>query len=344
MIVGLRGLGRLLFDVPAGVLIARFGEKRSMVATGVALAAIGGVLWVTQSLWVFGSLVTLMGCAWGLWQIGRLAFATSVSAVEHRGRVMSTIGGATRIGLFVGPALASLIIPGFGLNGAFLVLAGLSAVAAFSVALAPASHLVREEAAHQKATLVEVVRDHRRTLLTAGSLAVIAQILRSSREVLLPLWATKIGVEGATIPLIFTASYLVESAVFYPVGLLMDRKGRKWAFTPFIALLALGLALIPIASTLAALTAIAMVIGLANGLGSGMNMTLASDLSPIDGRSRFLGVWRLISDVGAVGGPLLIAAVTSAATLSVAAVSMGGVGAVGLVILWRLVPETLPSG
>lgn len=343
VIVGLRGLGRLLFDVPAGVLIARYGEKRSMIATGIALAVIGGALWATQSLWMFAILVTLMGCAWGIWQIGRLAFATAVSEVEHRGRVMSTIGGSTRIGLLVGPALASLIIPILGLNGAFLVLAGLAAVAALSVALAPASHLVLESVGEQRATLLTVVRDHRRILLTAGSLAVIAQILRSSREVLIPLWATGIGVDAATIPLIFTASYLVESVVFYPVGILMDRKGRKWAFTPFIALLGLGLAAIPAASTLTALTVVAMVIGLANGLGAGMNMTLASDLSPIDGRSRFLGLWRLISDLGAVGGPLLVAAVTSAATLAVAAISMGGVGAIGLLILWRLVPETLPA-
>ena len=88
------------------------------------------------------------------------------------------------------------------------------------------------------------------------------------------------------------------------------------------------------------LTVVALVMGLANGLGSGMNMTLGSDLSPLAGRSRFLGVWRLVTDFGNVAGPLLVAAITSAATLRAAAITVAGVGATGVAVLWRLVPET----
>jgi MFS family permease len=165
--------------------------------------------------------------------------------------------------------------------------------------------------------------------------------LRSSREALIPLWGDHLGITPATIPLVFAASAAVESLFFYPVGMVMDRKGRKWAAVPATALLSLGIAAIPITSDLASLTVVALVMGLANGLGSGMNMTLGSDLSPLAGRSRFLGVWRLVSDLGTVGGPLLVAVTTSVATLGAAALMVGGVGAAGVLVLWRLVPETL---
>jgi hypothetical protein len=81
--------------------------------------------------------------------------------------------------------------------------------------------------------------------------------------------------------------------------------------------------------------------GFANGLGSGINMTLGSDLSPALGRSQFLGMWRLITDLGTAGGPLLVAVVTALASLGAAPVVIGGVGIAGAVVMWRAVPETL---
>ena len=43
-------------------------------------------------------------------------------------------------------------------------------------------------------------------------------------------------------------------------------------------------------------------IGFGNGIGSGMIMTLGADYSPIAGRAHFLGLWRLIVDIGSTGG------------------------------------------
>ena len=61
-----------------------------------------------------------------------------------------------------------------------------------------------------------------------------------------------------------------------------------------------------------------LLIGFGNGLGAGINMTLGSDFSPRGRRAEFLGAWRLSSDAGSVGGPLLIAAIASAASLAAA--------------------------
>jgi MFS family permease len=131
--------------------------------------------------------------------------------------------------------------------------------------------------------------------------------------------------------------------IFYPVGMLMDRKGRRWAAIPSLLLLSLGLALIPLTSEFIGLLVVSLFVGLANGFGSGINLTLGSDLSPEEGRSQFFGLWRLISDVGTAGGPLLVAVVTSIASLGAAAVAVGAVGLLGAAVMWRSVPETLQA-
>lgn len=343
-VVALRGIGTMLFDLPAGVLIARMGERRTMVASGAALAVVGGLVALRPPLWLYAVLVAVMGCTWSVWHIARISYAAESAAVQYRGRVMAAIGGSTRIGLLIGPLLGSVVMSVLGLTGAFVVLAAVAAAGSLSMAMSrPALPSSTTPKTASPPTIAEVWRRHRRVFATAGSVAVAAQVLRSSREVLIPLWGDSIGMTASSIQLIFAASYALESLAFYPVGMLMDRKGRKWAIAPCLALLSIGTVLIPAASTAARLTGVAMLIGLANGLGTGLNMTLGSDFSPVAGRSRFLGVWRLITDLGTAGGPLLIAGITSAAALATAAWAVGGVGLAGLLVLWRLVPETLAA-
>ena len=66
--------------------------------------------------------------------------------------------------------------------------------------------------------------------------------------------------------------------------------------------------------------------GLGNGIGSGTMMTLGADLAPAPGHGEFLGVWRLIGDVGSTGGPLVVGALADAVGLALAAFGLAGVG------------------
>src|SRR5687767_7103819 len=105
LIVAMRGIGSLLFDVPAGVAVSKWGDKGAMVL-GTALAslvAIGAAF--SSSPIVLGILILLMGGGWTYWQIARLAYITEVTPIEQRGRAMSMVGGMNRVGNFIGPVI-----------------------------------------------------------------------------------------------------------------------------------------------------------------------------------------------------------------------------------------------
>jgi MFS family permease len=171
--------------------------------------------------------------------------------------------------------------------------------------------------------------------------AVTVQVLRSSRQAVIPLWGDQIGLNASQVSFIFGASAAVEMLFFYPVGMVMDRYGRRWTAIPCLLLLSVGMALIPVTSGFGGLLAVGLFLGFANGLGSGINLTLGSDLSPDLGRSQFLGLWRLVTDVGTAGGPLLVAAVTSVASLGAAPAAVAVIGLLGAGVMWKAVPETL---
>ena len=85
----------------------------------------------------------------------------------------------------------------------------------------------------------------------------------------------------------------------------------------------------------------AILAGIGNGLGSGINMTLGTDLSPAEERGRFLGIWRLIGDSGSLTGPTVIGFLASTWTLKSAIWLVAASGPWAIAVLWLTVRETL---
>jgi MFS family permease len=104
--------------------------------------------------------------------------------------------------------------------------------------------------------------------------------------------------------------------------------------------MSIGLAVMPLTHGALTLALVAMLLGAGNGLSSGVVMTLGADFAPPATRVPFLGVWRVLSDLGTAGGPLAVAAATAAITLGGAAVTVGGLGLVAAAYVTRYVPES----
>jgi MFS family permease len=181
-----------------------------------------------------------------------------------------------------------------------------------------------------------------RILTTVGAGQLFAQMVRTGRGVLIPLYGSDVlGLDVAQIGWISTFASAIDMLLFYPVGMIMDRWGRKYAIVPSFLVQGIGLALIPLTGGFFSLAAVAGLIGFGNGLGSGTMMTLGADLAPEDARGEFLGMWRLIGDMGFTLGPSVAGAVAGMLALPAAALVMGGSGVVASMIFLFLVPETV---
>lgn len=346
VLVALRGIGTMVFDIPAGILVTRLGERGAMLVGTIALAIVAVGAGLTTSPYVLAPLVFVMGCSWAIWMLARLSYATDSSPIEQRGRVLSLLGGSNRVGNFVGPFVGGFGAAWLGSEAAFYIQAALALVAAAAMFI-----FVREPVrvsgaqtgtAHKR--LAAVVRDHRRVFATAGLATVAIQVLRASREAVIPLWGDNAGLDAARVGVIFGLSSAIDMTVFYPVGIAMDRWGRKWTAIPCLLIMSAGMLMIPLTGSFTGLLTAGLVTGFGNGLGSGINMTLGADFSPAVARGEFLGVWRLIGDVGTAGGPLLVSGVTVATSLGAASVVTGAIGLAGAAIMFFLVPEPMRHG
>jgi MFS family permease len=337
-------IGTLLTDVPAGAVLGRVGLRPTMIlGSGLVALSTLGLVWSEQ----FPGLVLLRflaGIGAALWALSRHAYIAEVIAPAQRGQALSMFGGINRLGIFGGPAIGGLLAQQVGIQFTFgfsATLAGLALVMS-AILLKPLARAASSLRASHRWRLVGAgVRRNARDLSAAATAQTLGQMIRAGRFLIIPLWgAEQLGLNAAQVGTIVTAGAILDVSMFIPAGMLMDRFGRKVAAVPSFALMALGIGLIPFTRDFLTLLLVAMLIGLGNGLGSGLMMTLGADLAPPGATGEFLGVWRLIGDVGAVTGPLLVGAVAAAVGLAGGAWVLSIAGWLAVFTLARLVRET----
>ena len=156
----------------------------------------------------------------------------------------------------------------------------------------------------------------------------------------MPLWADHIGLDAATTSLIYGLAGGIDMLVFYPAGKVMDRKGRAWVAVPSMLCMGLALLAMPLSHSALTLLLAALALGFGNGIGSGLIMTLGADYSPAAGRAHFLGVWRLMADLGSTSGPALLSATTALLSLAAGIFCTGLVALAAGGVLWYWIPRT----
>lgn len=339
------GIGALVTNIPSGVLATRVGERRAMLIAAVITAAglilcllnLGSSFW---SLGVYGLGVLLIGGAGAVYNLARQAYLTEMVPVHMRARALSALGGWMRVGMFAGPFLGAGAMKLIGIPGAYYVSLAAMLVAGLIVYRVPDLDLGEE---HRQAsagvTTLGVLKSHWRLFLTLGTGLLLLQAIRQSRQSVIPLWASHIGLSPTDASIIYGIAGAIDALIFYPAGKVMDVHGRRWVAVPSVLIMAIAFVLMPLTHGMFTLVLVSMLMGFGNGIGSGIVMTLAADVSPSVGRLTFLGVWREVSDAGGAVGPLILSAATGIVGLGFGIGVSGSLGVAAAGALWAWIPR-----
>lgn len=339
-IVAVNGFGTMLFDLPAGRIVARFGEWRSgWIAACTMVTGLAGAL-AAHSVWLLALSVFVQATGWALWGLVRMTHLSRVAPVVARGRALSLFGGVLRTGNVLGPFLFVLVAGRNDTAPAFMIYIACVIVGfAWTVLARDRRDWTQASRRVEPLRPARVLRDHRRGFATAGVGAFGISLLRASRTAMVPLWAAHIGLDSSTAATIYALSSMVELAFFYPAGIISDRFGRRAVALPCILLLSIGHFLLPLSESSSGLLAVAFVLGFGNAAGSGIVMTLGADMAPDVGRASVLAVWRTVSDSGTVAGPLIDSAVVGLVSIVAVGPAVGMLGFAAALVMARWFEE-----
>lgn len=361
-------IGQLCGNLPAGALVAKIGERLTMVVAGALSIAAGVGMLLSGGLALFALSVFVLGFCAAAFGLARHAFMTTRVPPRFRARSLSLLGGSFRFGVFIGPFVAAALIQLTGSEQSTiwalivccaaivpLVLFGPDPEKSSPVLLKPTGAAVAEDTGEvvtgsiptrDRYGVLATISYHRGVLMRLGISAAALSAVRSARQVILPLWGVSLGLDASTIAVVVGVSGAIDFALFYASGQVMDRFGRIWAALPALLLMGAGLIALSLTHDLDQASMwfalMAAVLGLGNGLSSGILLTYGADLAPETDPATFLGAWRTLTDAGGAAAPVLVASIVALASLPLAAGVMGAValfGAAGFAV-WT--PRFLP--
>ncbi|MEY4655282.1 MAG: MFS transporter [Rhodoluna sp.] len=336
-ITGLMMIGRLVADLPAAKLVDWLGERRAMIFSSLAAAL--GILasLFASNLFMLGTGVFLVGAAAAVFGLARLAWMTEHVPVAVRARALSILGGMFRAGSFAGPAIGALVIVNFSVQAVYylpLVLCGLATIV---LLLAKSEPDLVKSASSLKETLAVAKREGKK-LATLGVASSILSALRGTRMVGLPLLAVALEIPADQASLIIGLAGALDFAMFYLSGQIMDKFGRAFAAVPTLLGLGITHLIVGIATDSGTFLMLALLMSLANGVGSGVIMVLGADLAPKNKRNEFLASYRLLVDFGDAAAPPILSALIVPFGLTWAMASFGLLGFIGAGLMLKFIP------
>lgn len=362
-------VGQLCGNIPAGWAVARVGERVTMaLGGGIALLGVAGLA-LAPTLALLAASVFVIGFCAAAFGLARHSFMTTRVPLAFRARALSLLGGTFRLGMFVGPFVAAVLLAIFGDPHAtvwffaaclvaviLLVLLGPDPEEDVALRVRPRGDSRLAEDTGEPVTgsiptseRVGVFRTMWRYRSVLGRLGIAAASLsavRSARQVVLPLWGLSIGLDAQTVALVVGISGAIDFALFYASGQVMDRFGRLWAALPAMLLMGCGFLALSFTHDLAQsamwFAMFAALLGVGNGLSSGILLTLGADVAPQNDPAAFLGSWRTLTDAGGAAAPLVFTGIAAAFSISIATGAMGVIGLLGAAAFTRWVPRFVP--
>jgi MFS transporter, DHA1 family, multidrug resistance protein len=296
------GASRLFVSLPAGMISERLGRVRVM------MIGLGFVALASFAALAVHSMVMLLTCLI-LQGVGSACYGTAaLSAVTDRGtaatrvRDMSAYQTATQIGLSIGPGLGGFAAALWG-YGAPFACQGIMALGALLA-------------------IMRIPSDPRRKLpegtqpSAGGILALIAGVAAlsyalffgrvASSWILMPLIGhEQFGMSVGTIGALLTASAIANLAVLRMVPWLVRRFGRFQTMLGAVAVILASYGTLAFATTSIMLWPFTILIGIGMGISSALVSAYAADAAPPGRVGAVMGSMRMMTDLGAITGPIL---------------------------------------
>jgi MFS family permease len=265
--------GTLLLSLPAGLLAARVGPRRTVIG-GLLLLGVSSVAFgfADEFLLLDASRFT-QGAAGALIWSGALTWLITTSPPERRGSVIGTALGTAVAGALLGPALGALAAE-VGTEAVFSGVLGVALILAFFASRLPEAEVSEHQDLREVAETILS-----RPILMATSFVAIPSVMFGAVEVLVPLQIADLGGGHALIAGGFIAGAALEAVLAPIAGRYSDRAGRRLPFMVGLSICALAMVAVAIGQVMGVVMAGLFLTSLGGGICFTPALTMLSEMA-----------------------------------------------------------------
>ena len=323
IVISVFALVRFVTSPLSGVLVNRFGE-RLVLSSGLFIVAMSSLAaGFSQS---YGQLVVLRGAGGlgsSMFTVSAMALLLRVVSSDQRGRASSAFQGGFLIGGVAGPAVGGLVVA-WSIRAPFFVYAATVMVATFvslvflsRVHLREREEMVSAGQASKLEELREALKD-KAYQAAIGSNFVTGFVVFGLRASIVPLFVVEGLQRGASLSGVgFLVAAGIQAVFLLPAGRMADTRGRRPALLFGTISLAVGMTMLALSDLTSNIVGNAGMAGvflflIAMGIqgfgGAFMGSAPSALVGDIMGGRKggvVIATFQMMSDVGAILGPLI---------------------------------------
>ncbi|MDX6227820.1 MAG: hypothetical protein QOI76_1210 [Frankiales bacterium] len=341
VVVGIFGVGRLLVNIPAGLLSQRVDRRWLMLLSTLAVVVGQGLTGLATGWHSLLAARLLTGLAGGVAITSGMALLADLTTGESRGRDMATLQGFQLAGGALGPVVGGFLAAALGSRAPFL-LSGIPAIAVVvwgRQVLSRVHPMAHEPAPEHAGRAAWFNRDVLGVCLLGFS---VFFHRFGGLQALVPLiaYGAAVHLGVSQLGLLLGAITLCNILMVRWVGGLSDRVGRKRVIVPAMAVVAAGSAALALSGSVWIFVAATLITGVAAGFSGPTPAAYLVDVTPSYARGTVTGVYRTFGDLGGIAGPLLLGVLAESLGFSWAAIALALVVALPTVAFWALCRES----
>jgi MFS family permease len=265
--------GTLFFSLPAGLLSAQIGPRRTVITGLLMLGCASVAFGFAHDYALLGAARLAQGASGALIWSGALTWLITSAPPERRGSIIGTALGTAVAGALLGPALGAFAAevgtePVFG--GVLGVAIGLALLA---------SRLDDAEVAERQSLREVGETILSRPVLTGTAFVAVPSVMFGAVEVLAPLQIADLGGGHALIAGGFIVGAALEAILAPLAGRYSDRVGRRAPFTVGLCICAVAIAAVTIGTTMGGVLAGLMLTSLGGGICFTPALTMLSEMA-----------------------------------------------------------------
>ena len=343
-------VGRVITNIPAGILSERIGRKPVIVAGAIIVAIFGTISGFAPNAPMFWAIRLAMGVGSAMTITIANVVATDLSNVDNRGRVLGLMHGVQLVvGIFT-PALGGFLAYFTDIRAPFYASGiGIAVFAVWALARLPETRPASTRAvgigadSHRSLGTASLLKDP--SFLWVCILGFSTFYLRNGATTgLIPFFMKDVlSMNTAEIGVLFTVSSVIHGTIIYPAGWASDKWGRIPIIVPAGIVVGIGIAVLPFMTSFVPFVIVFVILHAAMGWGGQAPTAYLGDISPPGQRGAAFGMYRTFGDAAGIIGPLVALGLADYVSYTTAFGSGALLWIVTVIVFWRVAKESAGS-